>query len=77
MLSMIIEINSQGRRETSEAPGQKRRRGPLRAKRAVNYQGQKTKYEKLLLVYFMRPPYLEALDVPGAICPLCPLSAAL
>ena len=63
-----------------EFRGPKIRRGPLRAKRAENFQGLETKFGKLLLVYFMRPSDLEALGVmrllgvcgPGAICPRPP-----
>ena len=39
------------------------RQGTLRAKRAENFQGLQINFEKFLLVYFMRPPDLEALGV--------------
>ena len=44
-------IYSQARREKSEAPGRKGKRGPLRAKGAGNFQGLEINYGKLLLAY--------------------------
>ena len=64
--------------------GKRERRGPLQAKRAENSQGLEINFGKLLLVYFVRPPDLEALGdmrslgacSSGAIFPR-PLSVAL
>ena len=65
--------------------GKRGRGGPLRAKRADNFQGVEISYRKSLLVYFMRPlrpwstGYYEAhwtLKPWGNLLP-CPLSTAL
>ena len=71
--------HTQGRSEDSGVPGEKERWGLLRAKRAENFQGRGSNYEKLLLVYFMRLPDLEAMGVrplgpwgPGALYLLPP-----
>ena len=61
------------------------RRAPLRAKGAENSQSLEINFGKLLLVYFMRPPDVEAQGVmrplgacgPGGNFFHCPLSAAL
>ena len=56
--------------------GKIERRGPLRAKRADKFQGIELNFEKLLLIFFMRPPDLEALGIMrpwGNFPPLPPL----
>ena len=53
----------QSRGENSEAPWQKGKKRALRVKRVGNFQGLEVNFGKLLLVYLMRPPDLEALGV--------------
>ena len=51
----------------SEAIGQKERPGPLRAVQAENFQGLEINFDKIVLVYFMRPSDLEGLGVMGSL----------
>jgi len=59
---IIIKLNyckafcQQGSLENSEDPGKRERRAPLRGKRVENFQCLEAYFEKLLLVYFRRPP---------------------
>ena len=77
--SDFVTINTAAER-IQRPTGKRECRGALRAKRAETCQGLEINIGKLLLVYFMRPPDLEALGVlrplgacgPGAICPLSP-----
>ena len=67
----------QGRRENSEAPGPNRKTKPPANEASENFQGLEINFRKLMLVYLMRSPDLEALGVMrslgacglGAICP--------
>ena len=75
----------QGRRENSKAPEQKRKMSPPAREAIENSQDLEISFGKLLLVYFMRPPDLEAFGArrplgacsPGDICPPAPLSKVL
>ena len=52
---ILFPRGGRGRRENSEAPGQKRKMRPLRVKRAENFYCLELYYGLLLLVHLMRP----------------------
>ena len=58
----IIAWGLQGRKEKSEAPGQKGKTRHLQATRAETFQYLEIQIEKILLAYFMRPK--RAIGVP-------------
>ena len=59
----------QRRRENTEAPGQKRKTRPLRARRAEDFRVLDINYARLLLVYFMKSPDIEELGVARPLGP--------
>ena len=84
-LEMISIIHRQGHRENSEALGQKRKMSPPSSEASTKFSGSRIKFGKLLVVYFMRPSDLEALNAVrslgacshGAICPPLPLGGPM
>ena len=74
------KVSAEPPREFWGSGAKEKDEAPMWAKRTGTFQGLEINFGKLLLVYFMRPPDLEAMSVmspyaacgPGAICPPAP-----